>query len=258
MLLSLLMNLRSPKAALLALALPLLAAPAAAAPQTGRAWVYGAYNLQFSPNWGFTAMPGIRFEYARTGAPTREHYLDELFLGPNFGTRFLDGALGFRLSLWYYFIGYPSATSSRYPVSHNVELIPTVDYRLGALNLSYRIIFHNTVYASVYDSGKRGGFGTVMRNLVMAKYAIADNLTLAVGDEPWFGIIENGGTPYSSAGYWKQGFRLNRLYAGVDWKAGALTVSPQYVLESTVDNSGKLAETGHYLFLTVAYSHRLF
>jgi len=250
----------SPVAAALALAGALCLSPAhALGAETGRLWLYAAGNVQLTPEWTLTLMPGIRYELARSGgAQPKEHYLDEVFFGPTWSRRW--GDFGFKLSLWYYFLGYPRPGGS-YPLSHNVELIPTVDYQVGALNLSYRIIFHNTVYASVYPGPQRWGFGTVMRNLVLLKYRVVPSFSLLLGDEPWFGIIENPGTgrSYNAAGYWQSGFRLNRLYAGADIKVvGGLSVSPQYIFETTFGPDGRGAETGHYVFLTVAYAHKVF
>lgn len=238
-----------------ALALALSAAPAGAA-ETGRLWVYAAGNLQLSPEWTLNLMPGIRYEFERSGGTApKEHYLDEVFVGPTWARRW--GDFGLKLSLWYYFLGYPRSGS--YPLSHNLEVIPTVDYQVGALNLSYRIIFHNTFYASVYPGPQRWGFGTVMRNLVLLKFRIVPSFSLLLGDEPWFGIVENSGTKYDSAGYWQSGLRLNRLYAGVDWKIwGGLSVSPQYILETTFGPQGQGTDTGHYAFVTLAYTHKAY
>ncbi|HEY3451354.1 MAG TPA: hypothetical protein VGK67_33660 [Myxococcales bacterium] len=248
----------SPFAAALALSAAFALAPGEArAAETGRLWIYAAGNLQLTPEWTLTLMPGLRYEFERSGAPAKEHYLDEVFVGPSWSRRW--GDLGFKLSLWYYFLGYPRPGS--YPVSHNLELIPTVDYQIGALNLSYRAIFHNTFYASVYPGPQRWGFGTVMRNLVLLKYRIVPSFSLLLGDEPWFGILENAGTgtKYNSAGYWQSGLRLNRLYAGLDWKiAGGLALSPQYIFETTFGPNGQGTETGHYVFVTVSYTHKAF
>lgn len=239
----------------LALCAALAPARAAAAPQTGRAWVYLAGNLQLSPSWSLSLVPGFRYELARTDAPAKGHYLDEVFLGPNWSRRF--GDFGLKLSLWYYFLGFPRP--SGYPVAHNLELVPTFDYRIGPLELSYRIIFHNTIYASVYPVGQRWGFGTVMRNLVQARLKVGEGVALILGDEPWFALVENAGTDYHSAGWWQRGFRLNRLYAGADFKlASGLSISPQYVFEAAIGADGGATELGHYGFVTLAYTLKAF
>lgn len=240
-------------ALLLLLGLP---APAGAAetPHSGRLWLYLSGTAQLTPEWGLTLMPGIRYEFSRTaGGPERQHYLDEVLVGPTWSRSF--GDLSLRVALWYYFIGYPPAQGGGYPLTHNLELIPAVAYRWGDLTLSYRAIFHNTLYASIYDRGERWGLGTVMRNLVQVRYQMTPSSAVLLGTEPWFGILENGGTPHHPAGYWKRGFRLNRINAGFDMKlARGFSLSPQYVLETAVDAQGKLAEIGHHIFLTAAYT----
>lgn len=229
---------------------------ASATPQTGRIWAYGVANVQLDEAWSFAVIPGTRYEYARSGdLPSKGRYLDEVFVGPAWTGRL--GDLSLKVALQYYFLGYPRPGS--YPLSHNLELVPTIDYRIGALSLSYRIIFHNTIYASVYPAGQRWGFGTVMRNLVQARYALAPTFSVLLGDEPWFGLIENGGTAYSSAGYWQRGFRLNRLYAGFDWKLGnGVTLSPQYVFEATFGPDGQATELGHYAFVTLGFNFKAY
>ena len=123
-------------------ALPALAR--ADTPQTGRLWFYASGNVQLAPSWSFSIIPGLRFEYERTGAASKGHYLDEVFVGPNWSRRF--GPLTFKLSGWYYFLGYPRPGS--YPISHNLEINPALDLKLGPFTLTYRAIFHNTLYAS--------------------------------------------------------------------------------------------------------------
>ncbi|MGI5861129.1 MAG: hypothetical protein ACOX6T_03620 [Myxococcales bacterium] len=240
---------------LLALA-AFLAVPAvaSAAPQTGRAWGYANLTTVVSPNLSLTLMPGVRYEYLRADADAKGRYLDELFVGPNFSARF--GDLTVKASLWYYFTGYPTASAH----AHNLEVIPALEYRLGRLSLLYRLILHNTFYASVYeDSAHRSGYGLVARNLFQARFAATPQVGIILGVEPFHGVIEDAEAPAHSLGYWQRGLRLNRVYAGFDWKPiPELGVSPQYVLESALDKDGNLAETGHYVFLTISYLWRPF
>lgn len=234
-----------------------LSARGAEVPHAGRAWLYLNSTAQLTPEWALTLMPGIRYEFSRTGeAEARQHYLDEVFLGPTWSRGF--GDLSLKIGLWYYFIGYPAAQGGGYPVTHNLELVPTVAWRLGEATLSYRAILHNTFYASVYDRGDRWGFGTVMRNLFQVRYQMTASSAVLLGVEPWFAIVENGGTRYHAAGYWKRGVRLNRVNAGFDMKVvGSLSLSPQYILETTVKNEGGLGEIAHYLCLTLTWSSSL-
>ena len=240
---------------LLALSALALARPASAAPQDGRFWFYGAGNLQLSPSWSLSLIPGMRYEMARTEGPAKGHYLDELFFGPTWSAR--AGDFGFSVSAWYYFLGFPRP--GLYPLAHNLELVPTADWRYGPLDLSLRVILHNAFYASVYPAGRRFGLGTVMRDLLQARYAVAHGLSLLLGVEPWFGLVENPGTPFDPAGYWQAGLRLNRFNAGLDFRLeGGLSVTPQYLFETVFDARGNPAEIGHYAFVTVGYSFKAY
>jgi len=240
----------------LCVALLLLAACpalASAAPQTGRLWFQAAATIRLTDEWSVTAIPGLRFEYARSGAArAKAHYLDEAFVGPNWSTHL--GDLTLTLSLWYCYVDLPSATGAT-PLTHNLELMPALDWREGPLRLTLRAIFHNTLYASVYPVGQRWGFGTVMRGLVQASWQVSDRTSVFLGEEPWFALIGNvGAAPASAAGFWEPGFRLNRVTAGVEFKApSGVTLSPQYVLDATVGDDGRLAEMEHYVYLTVSW-----
>jgi hypothetical protein len=49
----------------------------------------------------------------------------------------------------------PSNCLSTYNFSHNLEIIPAVEYRLGRWSFYDRIIFHNTFYADTYSSDRQ-------------------------------------------------------------------------------------------------------
>jgi hypothetical protein len=85
----------------------------------------------------------------------------------------------------------------------------------------------------------------VLREMLQARYAVTDRLGVLLADEVFFGIAEDSdtskiapiadGAGYKPAGYWKDGFRQNRVYAGIDYKVTpALTVTPMYMLEVDV------------------------
>jgi hypothetical protein len=246
------MHARCALAAVLVLALS--TAARADTPQTGRLWFYAGATGQLAPSWSFSIIPGIRFEYERTGAAAKGHYLDEVFVGPNWSKRW--GLVNLKLSGWYYFLGYPRPGS--YPLSHNLEIIPTVEVDLSPFVLSYRAIFHNTLYASVYPTSQRWGWGMVMRNLFQARFNVTHDLGVILGDEPWFGLFSVTDAPPSSAGYWPTGLRLNRVYVGLDWRIVAgLSVSPQYVFETTIADN-KVTEMGHYVFMTLSYTFKVY
>jgi hypothetical protein len=248
----------------------------APAEQEGRAWVYGAFTAALTPHWSFTVMQGLRYEYARwdvANVPaTRQFYLTETFAGPNYTRKM--GNLTLKGSLWYYYIGYPQRkesnpklTNDKYNYSSNIEVIPMAEYRIGRFTIMDRVIFHNTIFADVYQTNsQRWGFGTVLRELLQVRFAATDRLGILVGDEPFFGIHEDRQTSklaggYSPLGYWKNGFRLNRVYLGVDYKiTPSLTVTPMYMFETTVSaiDSTDVTANGHYLFVTLSYLLKLF
>lgn len=257
------------------------------AEQEGRAWFYGNFTAALTPHWSFTVMQGLRYEFARWDAikgpagnapESRDFYLTETFVGPNYTHKI--GNLTLKGSLWYYYIGYPQRkesnlqlTDDKYNYSSNIEVIPTAEYRWGRFTFIDRVILHNTIFADTYQwNSQRWGFGTVLRELLQVRFAATDRLGVLLGDEPFFGIIEDGDTSklktaagapagYSPLGYWKDGFRLNRVYLGVDYKiTPSLTVTPMYMFETTVSatDSTDVTANGHYLFVTLSYLLKLF
>jgi hypothetical protein len=174
----------------------------------------------------------------------------------------------------------PSNCLSTYSFSHNLEIIPAVEYRLGRWSFYDRIIFHNTFYADTYNAdiatstlnldvgSQRWGWGTVLREMLQARYALTDRLGILLADELFFGIAEDsdtskiaGGKGYIPSGYWKNGFRYNRTYVGIDFKVTpALTVAPMYFLEVGVSpvDSGDVTDMAHNLFVVVTYVAKMY
>jgi hypothetical protein len=266
--------------------------------QEGRVWIDSNLTLLFSPNWSLTTMPGARVEFARTREDKAGLHFLEFFFGPNYTYKTQN--LTIKGSLWYYYMGYPQegrntmpagggqATctnnngaycNSTYNFSHNLEIIPTAEYRIGRWSIYDRIIFHNTFYADYYNDPKLGsvvdqrwGWGTVLRELLQVRYALTDRLGVSLSDEVFLGIKEDSdtrknkkpdGTPagYDSRGYWKNGYRLNRIYAGIDYKVTpALTVAPMYTLElmSSPTDSSDITDVTHTLFMVVTYVVKLY
>ena len=235
------------------------------AEQEGRAWFYGNFTAALTPNWSFTVMQGLRYEFARWDVPnvpaTRELYMTETFAGPNYTRKI--GNLTLRGSLWYYYIGYPQRKESNPKLTDDKYNYSSI----GRFTIMDRVIFHNTIFADVYQTNsERWGFGTVLRELLQVRFAATDRLGILVGDEPFFGIHEDGQTSklaggYSPLGYWKDGFRLNRVYLGVDYKiTPSLTVTPMYMFETVVSptDSADVTSNGHYLFVTLSYLLKLF
>lgn len=265
------------------------------AKQEGRVWIDQNFVLQFSPEWSWTTMPGARVEFARSReSKTGVHFL-ELFFGPNYTYR--SGNLTIKGSIWYYYMGYPgrgrevevapydgtmacstagigikdTCNVSTYNFSHNVELVPSIEYRFGRWSIYDRMIFHNTFYADTYATAsgnlsiddQRWGWGTVLRELLQVRYSLTDKMGAFVSDEIFLGIIEDGDTRglknqkgdsvgYRPTGYWKRGLRYNRTYFGIDYKiAPNFTIAPMYMVElglSPVD-SGDITDVAHTLFI---------
>lgn len=269
--------------------------------EEGRIWYNQNLTLAFTPQWSFTVMPGARLEFARTREDSAGLQLIEFYIGPNFTYRWKN--FTFKGSLWYYYQGYPargrmteqpqgsgdlkcntnppvgsSATvcTPTYNFEHNLEIIPTAEYRVGRWSIYDRVIFHNTFYADVYNTAQpgldvgsqRAGWGTVLRELLQARYALTDRLGVLLADEVFFGIAEDsdtskfaGGAGFKTTGYWKDGFRQNRTYAGIDFKVTpALTVTPMYMLELDVSptDSGDITDVAHNLFVVVTYVAKLY
>jgi hypothetical protein len=172
--------------------------------QEGRIWAYQNLTLAFSPNWSFTTMPGGRVEFARSKEDRAGFHFAELFMGPNYAYKFGPN-LTVKGSLWYYYMGYPGVgrntmpagggpascannntytCNSNYNFSHNLEIIPSVEYRMGRWSIYDRVIFHNTFYADAYNKDVPGmdvdtlrwGWGTVLRELLEVRYALTDRL----------------------------------------------------------------------------------
>jgi hypothetical protein len=276
----------------------------APAKQEGRVWYDQNLTLAFTPEWSFTVMPGVRTEFARSRENLAGVQFLEFFIGPNF--TYKQGNLTLKGSLWYYYMGYPTlgrrteqpagsgilncnlqlpgATNcqSTYVFSHNLEIIPAAEYRIGRWSIYDRVILHNTFYADVYNTDRtadlglsvndqRWGWGTVLRELVQGRYALTDRMGVLLADELFFGIIEDSDTKklfktnadgshtatgYTPTGYWKDGLRYNRTYVGIDFKVTpTLTVAPMYMMEiglSPVD-SGDVTDIAHNLFVVVTY-----
>lgn len=248
---------RSTVATLLVVLLTALAARAEAKPQLGRLWVYGWLTGEFTPEWSVTVMPGTRVEALRSEGETLDHYMDELFVGPNWTKRFGPGYV--RLSLWYYFTGYDILDD--YKTTHSLEFIATAGVTLGPLGLSSRTIFHNILYADVYGgpSSLRNGYSLVIREKIQATWQVGMNLAVVVASEPFFGVVADADAPHSMLGFWDQGTWLHRLYAGLSWRPTPnLGIDPQYIYETDLDGDGHVTHHGHYLFVSVGYRFRFF
>jgi hypothetical protein len=274
--------------------------------QEGRIWYDQNLTLAFTPQWSFTVMPGARLEYARSREDAAGLQFIEFYIGPNFTYKWNN--FTFKGSLWYYYQGYPTRgrqalqgpnyttlgcttnqyvapgaspptnCQSTYTFEHNLEIIPTAEYRIGRWSIFDRVIFHNTFYSDAYNTpqtslglsvnDQRWGWGTVLRELLQGRYALTDRLGVLLADEVFFGIAEDSDTSkiangggFKSTGYWKDGFRQNRTYVGIDFKVTpTLTVAPMYMLELDANptDSSDITDVSHNLFIVVTYVAKMY
>ena len=255
--------------------------------QEGRVWIDQNFVLAFSPNWSLTTMPGARVEFARSREGKAGMQFLEFFFGPNY--TYKTGSWTLKGSLWYYYMGYPQRgrlkeqkdgslactvpCTSTYNFSHNLEIIPSAEYRWGRWSIYDRMIFHNTFYADAYTtSDQRLGWGTVLRELLQTRFAVTDRLGVFLSDEVFLGIIEDGDTHglknakgdqvgYSAPGYWKHGFRANRTYLGIDYKVTPnFTIAPMYMVEVMMNptDSVDITDIAHTLFVVATVTASTF
>lgn len=245
--------------AVLILCMTLMLPNSGIASTTGRFWSYFNLTSLVSQKWALVTMPGLRYEFARSDdpnmLPAKGVYFYEFFVGPVFTTT--SGAFTFKLPVWYYHMGFPSDDSYFY--SHNIEILPILSYCLDRTTLTSRTIFHNTIYASVYETPEiRNGYSLVVRQLLQIAYKIDERATIILADEPFFGAIKDAEAMPNPIGFWPSGFRLNRIYAGLQYSIGPrMTISPQYVFETAYDE-GAVTDVNHYLFVTFSYVLKLF
>jgi hypothetical protein len=252
------------RALLLALALSLPAATLAATPTETRAWVYANYTIASKNGWGFTVMPGLRYEVADSEGDAGGVAMHELFIGPFYKRRW--DKLSLTLPLWYYYMGFPAGDDLY--LSYNVELIPILRYQLrDGLALSSRTILHSKVYADnpvFTGTDQPWGYSLLLREMLTVELAPPKlgGLALLASEEIFWGLVEDAETADVAKGepfFEKRGFSMNRVYLGVKkgWKLGGgpsgISVTPQYLLESHHDPSDGAALTRlrHYAFVTV-------
>lgn len=235
-----------------------------AEPRNRRMWENLNITTLLSPDLSFTVMPGHRWEfYKSTGTNTLDTYFMELFVGPNYALK-IDDSFKLKLSLWYYYMYFPNRFSQTAPFSHNIELIPTIEWKASdRLTISNRVISHNTIYASSYaNEDLRNGFSSMLREMVTIAYKLPEidkNLTLLLSDELFIGIVEDSEAAPSATGFYRNGINSNRLYAGFSYAIdSSLIVVPQVIYETTYDAAGVLTGTNYNLYLTVTYLFKAF
>lgn len=257
---------------LLTICVVLLFASSAAAyavPTAGRTWEYGEFTTLISPSWAFTVMGSHAYEFSRTNDPgkdEKETYFYEFFAGPVYSMRF--GNLTLKLPLWYYYQGFPVKAIDKYYYSHNIEFLPILEYKYNRWKLWNRVIFHNKIYSSFYDtSDQRKGYSLLVREYLRVEYSLTDKFRVMVGDEIFQGIIEDDDTVDSTpdplggpGGFEKKGFALNRFYAGFGYSfTPSFSVTPMYMYQTAhFGRHNKVTEKDHYLFITLSYVLKLY
>jgi len=230
---------------------------------TGRMWENLNITVLLSPELSFTVMPGHRWEFARDNGATVDTYFNELFVGPTYTTK-LDPSLKFKFSLWYYYMGYPNKGTNAYPFTHNVEVIPAIDWKVSdKLTISDRLIFHNTFFASTYNTdAKQNGLSIMVREMLTFTYNLSEvdpKLNLILGDEIFVGLMEDSEAAPSSVGFYRNGFNSNRVYIGFSYALDpTLIIVPQYVYESVYNLGGNVTGNNHNFYLTVTYLLKMF
>jgi len=254
----------------------------AAVPTYRRSWEYLNVTLLISPNLGWTIMPGHRYEFSNTKYEDDEgvgNQFYEFFTGPVFITKLNDNVT-FKLPLWYYYMGFPNTTGSasgrdnNYWYSHNFEIVPIFEVKLGSFVVANRIILHNKLYANNYlytEQNQRRGWSLLMREMVTLTYNIAPSFALTIGDEVFMGLVEDRGTNGANdVGVRKvgepffegSGFSMNRFYAGFIYRFDQfVNIVPQYILETNHEATTgdyEILSKGHYLFVTINYTIKMF
>lgn len=235
---------------------------AASYPRGGRIWTYANLTTVLSPDWAVVVMPGCRYEFARSdpfrNVSAMRFYFLELFAGPVYTITFTP-SFRLKLPLWYYYMGYPIYDTDDYYYSHNIEFLPIVELNTQKLTFVNRTIFHNTVYASIYETDElRRGYGLVLRQMLKLDYKLNERYSIFAAEELFWGVIEDKEAPPHTLGYWAHGFRMNRLYTGVNIRLTPnFLISPQYVYETLYEQSTVVSEN-HYLFCTFTGIVKLF
>ena len=240
----------------------------AATPTEVRGWAYANYTLATKAGWGFSFMPGMRYELADSEGDAAGVAMHELFTGPFWSHKW--DKLKLTVPLWYYYMGFP--VGEDYFLSYNIELIPILRYQLNdTVALQSRTIFHNKVYADnpvFTGTDDPWGYSLLLREMLTVSLSPEPlkGWAITASEEVFMGLVEDQGTNQIAKGepfFAKKGFSMNRVYAGVKkgWKLGggpsAFVIAPQYVLETHHDteDGAALTKVRHYGFLTLQLVH---
>ncbi len=240
-----------------------------AVPVAYRSWTYLDLTALLSPEWSWTLLSSHSYEFDRNNDPKsdveKKTFFYEVFTGPTYTMKF--GNLTVKLPLWYYYQGFPIRSAvnpsdhDKYFYSHNIEFMPTLEYKIGNFKFWNRVIFHNKVYSSLYDSSsKNKGYSLLIREYFRVEYNVTDQFAVMIGDEIFQGIIEDDDTKDItpspvSPGFEYGGFTQNRLYIGFSYKfTPTIIITPMYMYQTQYFDAGnELTEKDHYLFTTLTF-----
>ncbi|OGF49288.1 MAG: hypothetical protein A2231_03910 [Candidatus Firestonebacteria bacterium RIFOXYA2_FULL_40_8] len=234
-----------------------------AEPRNRRMWENLNFTTLLSPDLSFTVMPGHRWEFYKSSGMPSDTYFMELFVGPNYAIK-IDDSFKFKLSLWYYYMYFPNRFTQTAPFSHNIEVIPTIEWKVSDdLTISDRVISHNTIYASNYATEDlRTGFSSMIREMLTFAYklnCIDKNLTLLLSDELFIGVQQDADAAPSALGFYRNGINSNRIYGGFSYAVTpTFIVVPQLIYETNYDAAGTLVGTNYNFYLTVTYLFKAF
>lgn len=247
-------------------------------PTSYRTWTYLNLNFIVAPGWAWTVLTSHAYEYKRDNdvKDNKGWYFAEFFTGPVYVKKFDN--LTVKLPLWYYYQAFPirAAVSTtgkdEYCYAHNIEFLPIIEYKIGNFKIWNRIIFHNKIYSSFYstfmnNSDLNKGYSLLIREYLRFEYSLNRKLTLMIGDEIFYGVIEDDDTKDITPapltpGFEYGGFCLNRLYVGFSYKiTPTIAFTPMYMYQTQYfDDSDTFKVTGkdHYLFSTLTFLIKTF
>jgi hypothetical protein len=245
-------------------------------PVTFNHWLYLNGNIAFSPSWSLHVMPGHSYEYwsdEKTGAGSHPKgtFLTELFIGPWYSTALTDN-LKMRLGVEYYYMGFSLSHSADVIdfYNHCIEVIPVFDYKINdKFSISSRTIFHNVLYTSDRKSRatdeSSSGWGMLVRQLVTVHYNLNQLVTLSLGNEFFFGVVEGDGL--ISAHKNTKGYNENRVIPGITLKnlAPGFSLTANYIYrtsfqmhDSATFDKGDINKVQHYAQLIASYTFKTF
>lgn len=228
----------------------------AGAQSTFRSWNFFSVNLNFSKHWTWLMNPGFRYELIRSNNEPKGIYMLELFTGPIY--KFKRKNIKVSLPFLYYYMGFP--TSKGYFVTHNIDLRPSLEYKIGKKwHLYSKLVFHNTFYANKYPPAERYGYSLLLKFFIGFRYVLTKAMVLMVTEDPIFGVIENKNVkPKTGVGFSEPGLNMNRFFVGLSYKiSDRFKLIPQYCFELKFKGENPsaktLSEVNHYLFLILQY-----